>query len=122
MGTKTAMMTLRIEPDTHKQLLVEAHQMGSSMSKVILNATYESLIEYNLDVAKVYSQMSKELPEGEEKDRITALCDNAIRRAHFWKSKHVAVDTMAEVYKEIEALEGYRDALALEVSERPALV
>ena len=116
MPNKTADLNVRIEPEVRKQLQVEAHVQGMSVSKMVLNSVFLTLVENNIAAAKIYEEMAEAKPDGDEKARLKKLCNNSIRRAHYWKAKYRAVDELELVYKDIEAVTAYRDLLLEEVN------
>ena len=111
-------VNIRVTPETKKQLLIEAHLAGQTISKLVLNAVYLSLCERNIKAADVYEDMRAKEADAVKQERFKELSQNAIRRAHVWKSHYMAIDESEIILEDIEALTAYRDAIAMEVSEK----
>lgn len=116
MANKTELLTIRIEPDTFKHLRIESHLIKMSMSRLVLQSTFSTLVDINNRTAEIYQRMAEDTPPGEKKNELERLCRDARDCAAYWTERYETAGELDQTYKEIESVTAYKDLLLQEVN------
>ena len=108
---KNNAFTLRISDENKTALTIAAHEFGTSVTQAILFSVNQYFVKLYIAECKRRQTRIEAMTDGEQKEAKRAELRTILDKAEYLSSQRTANEEAAEVYKEIEALETYRDFL-----------
>ena len=114
--TKTVCINMRLEPELRRNITVSAHQLGNTVSGVLLWSSCMYFAEHSVRCASKYEDMAADMKEGSLRDKITNLRQEALDMSVYWYKQAKKITAAKKEYENIESAESYLRVIRAEMS------
>jgi|GEM_PF-5260613 hypothetical protein len=108
---KSNTFTLRLSDKNKRALNLAAHEFGTTLTQAVLFSVNQHFVKLYIEECKRRQTRMNAMVDGEQKEAERVELCEILDKAEYLSSQRTASEKATDVYKEIEALETYRDFL-----------